>query len=219
MLTKRKLKALIKDRLDGGRFPHDDSKFDGRDVDIVLDMAYNHVMMAEYAQNRTEGRQTVQGYYIIPFKNVDIKKNPDTHEWYSDLPARPMSLPQNKGVQGVYPMEDIKTPMIQHEVGQAHVYQHLEAGLITDHNEYRIEGLRIVYERFKKAWRQKLNSTAKKDKCTVLIRMVPSIESFTDEDILPIPAGREMMMVEVALEFFLGKRNIPEDNLNDQVPN
>lgn len=206
MITKRNVADIIRSDMSGG-MPSDDSKFRRPMIYKRTELVLNTLMMIYFIEGKKEGDRNVDGVFVVPFPEVDVKYDATRDEKYSDLPGRIVSLPGGRGIKNVTLPQEKGTPFIAMANGQAEMMSQLEAGNLGGKKSYYPEQNRIYYKNVG-------------DEITkVFIRMLVSVEDLQPDEPIPIPAAYEDKLIEMVKERMMLKKDTPEDKYNDNNPN
>lgn len=188
-MTRKNLSDLIKLRLG---IVGADTRLDERTIWWLGDMMRRKLLAEYVVKFGSESR----GHWMKTITS-DVKTDPITTLRY--CVADFIETPDGQELVSVSKLQDLLNPFIQQEVGQAAVYNGLEAEQIG--TSYWHETDRIYFNN--------LGSEVEK----VAIICCPSIASLTDEDEIPMPASIENDMIEgVVLKL---TNQMPADKIPD----
>lgn len=105
-----------------------DDKIDERDVRPVLDQRANYLAKAGWFANMNSGYKGIDTAYLATFKNLEVKLDQDMNEHYIELPATPIQLPQQRGLDLVAPMKQRGNAMKIVQQNFAANFKNLHAG-------------------------------------------------------------------------------------------
>tara|TARA_R110000751_G_scaffold79121_2_gene159562 strand:+ start:9414 stop:10067 length:654 start_codon:yes stop_codon:yes gene_type:complete len=208
-ITKIEIAELVRE-IKGGGDASSEAKFHPTIIYKVAEMARNHLIKTAYNESRSYssqqgygvGRTYINGDFYSTYKNVPIKEDCETNRVYSLLPGRLISLPHDRGLRSVSPMQEEENQFNIVEAGSSAVYAGLEADVMSGPEIY-IEGDRIYY--------RNLTNTD----CKVLIRMVSSINDLKEDEIIPIPADYELQFLELIKASLEEQKIAQQDKHND----
>lgn len=203
-LTKEQAAEFIIDNLEGGD-RSDDSKFDRRDLFIFIDMALAYLIEKNYFISRTDGNYDIDGSFITTYRYRAIQHDEGRDEFFTDLPAVLVNVRDNRGLREVRPMKNPRTAFPILSASQQSMFGSLEAGDLAGNIGVYVEGTKIFYTKDPRPVEK------------VLIKMISSVEDLREDERLPVPASMEMELLQLAIQFMSGKKQTPEDNLNDSV--
>ena len=208
-MTKKELAYQVVHTLSGGNITDTAEKYDERYIMQLSDLAVPFLVKMGYYQERKRDSYTIPPEFVKSYKDVPIKVDVDRDIYYSELPGVIISILSDKGVK-IYPMQDMNSPFIQVKEGAAGAWGNLEAftTMQADEQLFWIEGKRAYYKDLKYYYINK----------TVLISMTASVSGQSDSDQLAIPEDMEFDLVKLVVDWYSGKRTIPEDAVNDNRP-
>lgn len=209
--TKAELVEQVYIKVSGGKLSPD-VKVQRVDIPLYLNAAINYVLTTEIRQRRLESRQQGDVFQAdrvdAEFLNTYIvNTNYDSLRgfYYADLPARLQSLPSGDGLQTVGLLNS-QTPFPRQKNQFADAYiQGVLAG-VTRYWYEKIGSIERLY--FKN-----ISPTVSQ----VLIIMVAALTSMADNDLVGVPDNLLPQVIDLAVEFFLGTRQLPADMLNNNA--
>lgn len=204
MLTKKKVSELTISRLSGGA-PSFSNKIDEREVWVVIDAVIASLVDADYRANIARGSYDINGAWIKTFEDVQVKESKSRKEFYIDLPAYLTSLPQDRAIRMITPMEDQSTQYTVINNNSIGVFANLEAGGME--RTCYIEGAKVYFPR----WSLGLTK--------VLVKMIPSTDALDEDEMLPMPGTAESMLLEQVYAKFKEQSFIKEKKINDSNAN
>lgn len=171
-------------------------------IEVYLSAAINFAIMKQYyIDYNSEGFAELNGAFIGVFEDVAIQYNEKRKVNFLELPAKLAPIPMDRAIQFVGPMEN--------EANQFKLVSQKELSTLiprlpfTKKTFATVEGKTLVL--------RNLPDVVKK----ALVKMVVSITDLDDDDNVGIPAGGEIEVINIVVEFFLGVRRLPENKLND----
>lgn len=202
-LTKRQISDLVAD-LEAGGDPTVDSKFHRDNIQALTEVVRNTLIELDYNQRRNEGQFDINGDFIKPFPNQEVLFDSDRDEYYTVMPSKYASLPNNRGIRMVSQMKNQKNEFIKLNAGSQFVFCELEAGSLNGRTGYYPEGERIYYQNIDGVHVKK-----------VLIKLVPALDSLDEDEVIPIPAGLEKNLIDGVREMLAETKITPQDKIND----
>jgi hypothetical protein len=147
-----------------------------------------------------DGLSEIDDIFVGEYR-ADVKWDAETETHYFVMPATPMNLPKGKGIKFIGP-----------EANQAISYKPVRQNMLSA----MMRSMAISKYGFYLPGRDKYTlynhpTSVKK----LLIKMIVSVSSMKGDDILPIPAGMEIDVLNMARDWFLGKRQLPLTTVND----
>ncbi len=196
MITKKQIAEIIADIKSGGD-PVPNSKYDPRNIGVIVDIARNTLIDTEIRQY---GR--ISEIFTKAFNNVEVKTDTDRDEKFSDLPSIICALKKDQGLRQVSPMKDQRKVFVIGQSGDLALFDGMEGGL-TDRTIAQLEGQRIYYVN--------INRNVKK----VLIKMIPSIADIDINESIPVPGDKETALINIIKDMFQESKKTAEDKYND----
>lgn len=205
-ITKRNLSDLIRDLLLGGD-PTTEGKIHATIIWKTADIVVGGIIEKAMWKNNESNGYDINGDFLSVFKNVKVKKDEDTDEMYSDLPAPIISLKNNRGLHRVSEMKNIDNSFSQVSNGSHDIFAILDAHYLNKKTEFYLQGNRIYYR----------NLGTKVE--NVLIKMVAGISALGADDPIPLPAIMEEEFVNRVIALLNISKGTPQDKSNDNNPN
>lgn len=207
-LTKRKLAALIKRKLDGGMGLG--SKYDERDIFLYIDAAIAQTIGMEHDMLGRK-RIALSEYYHeelaissdwVKSFHVKLKYNCDRREAYVTLPATMISLRDDAGLRQLSFIEGQETPFIIQPQGARGVFYNLEASDLGENYVCYLEENKIYIPEYPEA-----------ELCTLLLKMVCGTDGYTKDEPMNYPSALESDIIQNA--YLLALSQVPEKKNND----
>lgn len=140
------------------------------------------------------GDRELSNQYIKTYTNVPVVYNEEQDLYYSELPASPITLPNNIGVYMISKMQSPNKPFSPIGIGELFLY----SGLPT--TQYSFDNENVYY--------YNIEPEVKSVKMLIVASRPDEIQ---DDDVHEI---KEMVLKQLMIT-----RNIPEDKANDSNPN
>ena len=199
-MIKGQVKELVLERLE--KQATLDSTLFKEYIEIYMNAAITDAFYKSFAEAYKSDLVYVPGAFVYTTPNVPVSFDTDRNKMYLELPARPMTLPNNAGIIYVGPNwneEEYYVILDQTSAGRL-----TETELIMSSRVFGVlEGVKIYFLNLHRAQQ------------TLMVKVVSSVSFYEDEDELPIPAGYEKAVIDACVDFFLGKKQIPEEKIND----
>lgn len=171
-------------------------------INRYLAAAVNYVNVAQYYLDiQAEGIRAFNGAFYAVYENVPVQWNDQRKKHYIDLPAKLLPLPLDRAIPYLGPMVEENNQFVL--VSQNDVFHSGKYFEFTNDVFGVVEGMRVILH--------KIPSAVDK----VLLKMVVSIDDIADDDYVGIPAGKEIEVINLVVQFFTGVRALPENKLND----
>ena len=204
--TKEQLAEQILRLLNSGDVTHDNS-IDGRELLLAIEQERDRLIRQRLMESMAQGEGTIPGDIISAFDSIKIKKDHTKHLLYSQLPGRPLSLFDDKGIVHVSYTADQSNAFVRIANGNLSLYNGLMSSNIGGRGGYWLEGDRIYY-----------NSNI--DDCcgnTVIIKMVMNAGDVDPSQPFPIPADMEASVIRNVLQLYGSTKQVPNDETNDNL--
>ena len=204
--TKRQLAEQILRILNSGDVTHDNA-VDGRELLLAIEQERDRLIRERLMQSMAQGEGTIPGDIISAFDSITIKKDHVKKLLYSDLPGRPLSLFDDKGIVHVSYTADQSNAFIRIANGNLSLYNGLLSSDIGGRGGYWLEGDRIYYN-------------PHVDDCcgnTVIIKMVMNAGDVDPSQPFPIPADMESAVIRNVLQLYGSTKSVPNDETNDNL--
>ncbi len=206
MISKGILAEKILRRIYGGDYPPS-TGVKKQDVYLEIEAARNSLIQKLLNQSQDD----ISSEFESVYEDVLVLKNVNRDRFYSVLPAQLISLviknnsSNGIGVRQISGMKDEYDVFIPMNSNDSGVFYGLEAGGLGGKVGYWIENDKVIYENLPYYWENK----------TVLIKMISSIYSLTEDDFIPIPAGEELNLEDLVYQRMAGMKATPNDKLSD----
>ena len=190
--TKQQLAEQVLRLLNSGDITHD-SSIDGRELLLAIEQERDRLIRQRLTESMAQGEGTIPG---------DVK-----HLLYSQLPGRPLSLFDDKGIVHVSYTADQANAFVRIANGNLSLYNGLLSSDIGGRGGYWLEGDRIYY-----------NSNV--DDCcgnTVIIKMIMNAGDVDPSQPFPIPADLESEVIRNVLQLYGSTKAVPNDEVNDNL--
>jgi hypothetical protein len=142
--------------------------------------------------------------YVTPYEKVPILTNTDRDLKYSKIPASVIQLPDDRGIRQVSPMQDESCHFIRIKMGNNFIYSKLEADHLLGKIGFWVEGENIYYKNLPWYYEE------------VLMKLVADISDVDEDAEIRIPAGKEIMLMNLVLEKLGVPQQVTQDVVNDQ---
>jgi len=202
MVTKAQIADLIRDLKSGGIPNADNTKFDERDIFKMTDIAYSSLIAITHQQGETNF-----GSYITAYPDIKVEKDDVRNEFFSNLPAKLLTLPNDEGLRKVQPIQDRGVSIIITNNGNEEIYSGLHAGGLGGRSACYLEGDKIFY----------INLSS--HITSVLIKQISSIEALDKDKAIPIPADKEQQLFDMIVERLTEQKRTTEDTYNNANSN
>ena len=191
-MSKKELIELILDRLSGGDAPQEvRGRYHPEIISKHIGMAYRTLV------SYTDNLDSYSKSYITSV-SLDIERE----QYYSDLTASIVILPENAGIKQISPVKDQATSFIPIGLASYPVFSELEVSKVDDVPAFSLEGSKVYY-----TW-------MKEDITSVLMKLVVEFDEYDDDDDINILAGKEENIFQIVVNNLMGKplEDLKNDN-------
>lgn len=185
-----------------------DSQLDRREVMLKVRQIMNEECKKSFFENYNLGEPGVEGVYVARYTNVDVLKDTNTNEEYSNIPSTYVALPNGRGIREVVPVKSGCYPLIIRKHGAKGIFAMLPAGNLEGELGCWPEGNKLIYDR---------SLLAKGIKKVTIKLAVAAPDSVAEDDDLPIDESAASSIVDKAVAFFI--QQMPQDRTNNNDPN
>lgn len=190
----------------------------------IITIGSHSIAVNDYV--RVSGTTNFNGYFKVTAVTsttitIDISGSPDgetsatvslPHEDFVDLPYMPMSLPNDRGVFGVFANEYEDYKFINIGAGGSSLFKRMIGMLAnsTSHNTgmYYQNGNRIYIKDY---------GVRDYNPSTLTIQLVASAKDLGNDEVLPIPAQYESEIIKSAIQVFGAMQAVQDDEVNDSI--
>lgn len=205
MTTKFQLAEQILRVLNGGDVSRD-SSITYQEVALAVSQARDKFVREDIWARKAVGDDSINAEYLSRYC-LDLECDLKTDEYYVTLPARPINLERNKGVYRVSYIGDQSNSFVPGSTGALSLYTGLDAEVPSGRKVYYVEEDKIYFTGVKK----------KDGLKQILVVMIASSSEIDDEDPFPVPADKELDIVDFVIRLYAPQKAQPEDVINDNV--
>lgn len=166
--------------------------------------AINYAQMKQYYLDIKEynGLASINQAFLGIYEDVAVQFNDRRKKYFITLPSRLVPMEINQSVPYIGPMHNEANEFIW--ITQQDLFNIGEdLTLVTNDVFALLEGMNVILINLPDAVK------------TILIKKLVTMMDLTDNDYVPIPAGLELEVIDLIVEFFLGVRKLPEDKKPD----
>lgn len=184
------------------------TKYDSREIEYIIDMVRSQMIDADLKDGISNNNYEIKGDWISTYTDVEVKYDSERDEYYSILPAKLISLFEDRGLKQISPIKGQRNPFIRVANGALGIYSNLEAGYLGGKTgfyteKHSTEGTRVYYFNL----RRQITS--------VMVKMVASMLDMDSEEDVPIPGNKEADLLNYVSQMLNEKKYTPEDKYND----
>lgn len=172
---------------------------------IAISQACDEVRIQEIYRLKGLGSNIVPSAYLNTFTDNEIKYDDERCEWYLDLPAKPLAILNNQGLQQVF--------FMKHKQQSIKVVSPLFLSAFRDSLALGLEGNYACYQdQFRLYFINDLNEDTK-----IGIRMVATAEDLGEFDYFPVDGGIEMRVLQRAAELYGTQKQLQQDITDNNI--
>ena len=188
-MRKDKLIELVKLNASGGDASASvASKFDPREIELVIDMVYNDLVFQLYESELAKGNMNMDA--LDPFGTsfkCEIQEDTDRKEFYIALPFEMVPLPANVGIRLVSPYQEQDSAYDIVDNNSLHAFSRLYNQLVRPQTICYIEVPRIYFRYLPKP---------RPD--FIMVKAISDFTSLKDDADVIIPGGNQILFSKVA---------------------
>jgi hypothetical protein len=202
MPTKKQIYEIVALNLSGG-VPQRASKFsDPRPIYAVMDTVRDDLVKKDIFPMLWENK-FLSSSYVFTYEDVAVAYNSAQAHYFARFPVKVLSLPDNKQVQRVAPMQDLSSQFVYTTSNTSWLFKNNEAAGLQNNKSYYVERDMVVLPNINP------NMTR------ILLELVPAGESITEGDFY---ISNELMQPLIAATMqLLSPMMKPEDKSNNDV--
>jgi hypothetical protein len=203
-MRKDKLIELIKLNLGGGDVSVPvQSRYDPREIDLVVDMVYNDLIYAIYEAESAKGNTNFDALdpFGVAYK-LDLQEDTDRKEWYVQLPFQMIPIPSSLGIRLVCPYTDQNSAYDIVDNNSLHTFSRLANQLLRPQTICYVEMPKIYFRYL---------PTEKPEH--IMVKAISDFSSLPEDADVIIPGGNEVLFNKVA-DIFRRKGTKTLYNLN-----
>lgn len=202
-MRKGEIVELILQSIAGGQKTQDSGRYARKeDVDVYLAPAINFVQVKSYYLNRGDGERIFPNDFLATHI-LEVEYNAIEDYKFVPLPGKLLPLPLNRGLRSVGPVQGTKQFIQMFLEAEAH--DEYYSGSTKSQTGFILNGQNIKLVNISPLVKE------------VKVIMVKSVEDLDDEEELPIPAGMELEVIDVCVQFFTGVRQLPKDSRPNNI--
>jgi len=211
-MRKIELIEMVLDNLSGGDAVADvRGRYHPQMISKFLEAAYNDLIyqVVEAAIDRKNNKVdfTVVDAFAKIHRNIAVSDDADRSLKYSILPFAPLKLPEDRGIRMICPEDDPTNPFAPVDNNSQAVFAALDVGVVDDVPTYFLE--KMVGNEYRVYYPDDVVTT----KVTMLL--ILPLSEYDDYDDIPMPAGKDLSIVDTVVERLREKPQ--EDVVNDNI--
>lgn len=180
---------------------------------IAVNQQFAYAIKQSLWANKAEGINEVNGTFIYSFKNIPILRDSDLEQYYSQLPATYIDLPNEAAVQYVGIMKsgsDIQSqaePMVRVFNGFSQLSRGLALENLQTRKAFYVEGSNVVY----------IGMTDEMAKNKILMKLAVSLDGIDEDTPVNIPPEIQQQIVDMVVKQYLVEKQIPVDKTANKM--
>lgn len=184
--------------------PTSDSKLEMDIAMLAISQAADQVRIEEIYRLKSLGSNIIPSNYLSTFDNGILPKYDENRcEWYIDLPAKPLALPNNQGLQQVsFKKHREEVIRVVSPMYLSAFRNSMTKDLQGDYGCY-MDGFRLYF----------INDLS--EDTELIIRMVATANDIGEFDYFPIDGAIESRVLERAASLYGVQKKIPQDLTNN----
>lgn len=190
--------------LSGGHLKPD-RNIDIREVMMYLDELRDEAAKLSFYSTLKNGMYEIDAEYLSYFPNVAVAHDNVKDVDYITLPASRISLPKDMGLYLITPMQNQAGAFIPIAQGQQWMYKNTATIKNETNTFYYPVGNIVNFINLDPAVSE------------VLVTMLASSKSLSQDATFPIPPDMEKAMVDALVERFAAQKQIPHDEVEDGI--
>lgn len=193
--------------ISGGQ-PTEDFDVQREDIEIYIANAINHVALIDSRQRRREDRLTGDGSSGVDPSFLNVEYLPVQTDEKQDLKyvkfiKKPLLLDKTYGIAEVGAPK-AQAPFVKQNSKHSDAkIEYLFTGVTKWYYEKTEGEERIYFKNFPKTITE------------VRVGYIPSFDDLDDDDVIPLPSGMELEVVNLAVQFFSAEADRPADDTNN----
>lgn len=192
--------------INGGHITSD-IQFSFNQAVIAVGQARDYLLRSLYWENKKLGEGDIDGAFIRDYDNQDVTFDTTKNMFYSDLPAQVVGLANDMGVYQILWQEDQTTSFLRIPNGTLSLTSGLQVSEFSGKIVYFKEGTKIYFPKLKR----------RDNPGKVLMKLIPSSASLTEDDYSYMPAELEMQVIQAVVNMYGPANTIMNDVGNDNI--
>lgn len=174
---------------------------------IAVGQARDNRIRSYFWENKRLGESDIDASFIKDYDNVSVALDATKNMYYSDLPAQIIGIANDIGVYQILWQLDQTSNFTRVPNGFQALTKGLEVSTMQGRNTFFREGTRVYYPVLKK----------KQGVKTVLMKLIPSASSLTEDDYSYMPSETEQEVIEMVVKLYSTEQQIASDTGNDNI--
>jgi hypothetical protein len=174
---------------------------------IAVGQARDNRIRSYFWENKRLGETDIDASFIKDYDNIPVSLDAVKNMYYSNLPAQIVGIANDLGVYQILWQLDQTTNFVRIPNGFMSLTKGLDVANMQGRNTFFREGTRVYYPVLKK--KQGIKS--------VLMKLIPSASSLTEDDYSYMPSELEQEVIEMVVRLYSTQQQIASDTGNDNI--
>lgn len=174
---------------------------------LAVGQARDMLLRNLFWENKRLGEGDIDGAFIKDYDEVTIQLDTKKNMYYSDLPAQVVGLANDMGVYQILSQENQEASYVRIPNGTLSLTRGLEVSTMSGRQTFFKEGDRVYYPKLRK----------RNLPCSVLMKLIPSSASLSEDDYGYMTAELEMQVVQAVVQMYGPANSIMNDVGNDNI--
>lgn len=206
MATRAQIIEQVRRRLAGGD-PSWDFKIDQREIALAADEIRDNLVTIKLYQSLQGEDREVDGSYLVTYDDVPVLFDQHSKQYYSELPAKLLSLPRDRGIEQVMLKQDLRNTFIPIKLTEIPLFSTVGSVLDGNYAYYR-SGEKLFY----------YNVPISGFPCGLTMVLIPQGKYVPDDQNYCDPDLQDTIVTET-FKRFVPMSAKPEDKNNNGVSN
>ena len=151
-----------------------------------FNIVYQDVISTVYTQTAKTSDFGSLDAYCKAFENTPVEYSIARDEYYSIIPASYLTLPRNRGIRQISPMQDQSCKFLYRENNNVDVYSELEVSKVIPYTAFYVEGNKVFYSNYNTLY----------SNSGLLFKLICPLSEFGNDDEIGIPASQSGVIFE-----------------------
>ena len=184
-----------------------DSQFTFPQMIIAVGQARDSRIRTYFWENKKLGEADIDASFVKSYDDIPVSLDTAKNMYYSELPAQVVGIANDLGVYQILWQLDQTSNFVRVPNGFVALTKGLEVANMQGKNTWFREGTRVYYPVMKK--KQGIKS--------VLMKLIPSASSLTEDDYSYMPSELEQDVIEMVVKLYATQQQIAHDTGNDNI--
>jgi len=174
---------------------------------IAVGQARDNRARTVFWENKRLGEGDIDASFIKDYDNVVVSLDDTKKLYYSELPAQVLGIANDMGVYQILWQEDQSSAFTRVPNGFTSLTRGLAVANMQGKPTFFREGTRVYYPNLKK----------KKGVKSVLMKLLPSASSLTEDDFCYMPSEMEQDVIQMVVQLYSNQQQVMNDVGNDNI--